>query len=648
MCGIVGFVGHALRETELRRAVSALHHRGPDGDGCFVSEDSRIGLGHARLAIMDLETGAQPLFSEKGDLVLVCNGEIYDYDRLRSDMESRGHVFSTRSDSEIILHLYQEYGPDFLEHLRGEFAFLLYDITKEQLFAVRDRFGIKPLFFNQQDGKLLFASEAKALFATGKLAPKINVSALRDYLSGAMPDSIFEGVNAVPPGCLLAVNVNSGVCELRQYWDLHLPAEGDNALAPQDAIDQVRKAVEESVRLRLRADVPLGVYLSGGIDSAIVAATMAKFHTGALKAFTIAFPDDNAFNEYHLSQNMARHIGAEFHSVTCDLETLLRNAEDFLWVSEIPFLNLHGVGKFLLSQLARKHVKVVLTGEGSDEVFLGYVYFQPGKGSMSDQMVNRLRPKRTPTGKRADDVIKQLGFLPLHEHARSMSDRVQKIVARLFNPKHREQILATHPMTRLKTRIDRTQTDRLPLTRQIQHFSFKSLLAPYLLAALGDRAELGHSIEGRPPFLDHRLFEMARNIPDGLKIKDGVEKFVLREAFADQITNEIYSRKKWPYFAPPQRIMKGISPEMDRMMGQYLSAEALDRSGVFNRRLIRAMIKIRAAMPFESRFTRTLDVVLMFALSVQIIESLYVQRFDERLAETPPANGPSKPATALA
>ncbi|NUM54503.1 MAG: asparagine synthase (glutamine-hydrolyzing) [Candidatus Hydrogenedentes bacterium] len=633
MCGIVGFVGHALQEGELHRAVAALHHRGPDGNGIYLAQGVNVGLGHARLAIMDLQTGAQPLFSEHNDVVLVCNGEIYDYDRLRRDLEARGHMFRSRSDSELIIHLYEEFGRDFVAHLRGEFAFLLYDENRQELLAVRDRFGIKPLFFNVEQNKFLFASEAKALFATGKLAPRISVPSLRDYLSGAMPDSVFEGVDAVPPGYMIVVDVKTGTHSFHRYWDLDLPPEGDSTATPDAVIAQLRDAVEESVRLRLRADVPVGVYLSGGIDSAIIAATVAKYHTGAVKAFTIAFPDDHAFNEFQLSQDMARHVGAEFHSVTCDLETLLASAEDFLWISEIPFLNLHGVGKFLLSRLAREHVKVVLTGEGSDEVFLGYVYFQPGKGSMSDQMVNRLKPKRPPRGKRLDDVVAQLGFLPLHEHARSLSDRMQKVIAGLFDAKHRARLLSSRPMARLRGRIDRSQTDLLPHMRQVQYFSIKSMLAPYLLAALGDRPELAHAIEGRPPFLDHHLFDLARRIPDGLKIRDGVEKYVLREAFAGRITEAIYRRKKWPYFAPPLRIKRGHSVQLDQLLDRYLSPGALDRAGIFNRKAIRAMFRVRAAIPFESRLTRTLDVVLMFVLSVQIIERLYVQQFNARCGE---------------
>lgn len=639
MCGIAGFVGHRAGEAELRRAVAALHHRGPDGSGVFLSENGTVGLGHARLAIMDLSPcGAQPLYSEERDLVVVCNGEIYEYDRLRAELEERGHRFSSHSDSELILHLYQDYALGFVEHLRGEFAFLLYDRREQILLAVRDRFGIKPLYFNDQGGKLLFASEAKAMFATGLLAPQISPEAIRDYLSGALPDSIFEGVDVVPPGHMMIVRAREQRWELREYWDLGLGSAGpeDEIADPDRAMETVREALVEAVRLRLRADVPVGVYLSGGIDSATVAALAARCTSGPIKAFSISFPDDAAFNEQELARHMARHIGAEFHSVTCDFETLLRNVEDFLWVVELPFLNFHGVGKFLLSRLARQHVKVVLTGEGSDEVFLGYVYFQPGKGWMYDQMSNRLKAKPPPRKRLVDAVVRELGFLPVYEMAEVLTRRTQRMLAWCFQKRHRARLLATRPYERLKTRLPRAKTGGLPHVRQIQYFSIKSLLAPYILAALGDRAELGHSVEGRPPFLDHHLFERARRVSDDLKIRDGVEKHVLREAFRGLLTPEISNRRKWPYFAPPVRMVKGWNRELDRLMDEYLSSEAVRKCGLFRAGVVRILRWLRNAQIIESRLSRTLDTLLAFALTVQIIDRLYVQAFEENLSRRAP------------
>lgn len=633
MCGIFGYSGHDLDVADVERAVSTLRHRGPDGTGAYLDSQRRVGLGHARLSIIDLAGGRQPLLSEARDIALVCNGEIYDFERLRAELQARGHVFETGSDSEVIIHLYEQYGPDFVRHLRGEFAFLLYDKGRAKLLAVRDRFGIKPLFFHQQDGRYLFASEAKALFATRILRPSVDVHAVRDYLCGVVPDSIFERVRVVPPGCILTVDVERGTHSVSQYWDLDLPADGaaHNAGELARHAEAVRESFEEAVRLRLRADVPVGVYLSGGIDSAIVAAVAAKYFPDRLKVFSIEFPGDHAFNELSLAKRMADRIGAEFHSITCDRDTLLRHTEECLWATELPFINFHGVGKYLLSKLAREHVTVVLTGEGSDEVFLGYVYFQPGKGAMSDQVGDRLTAIKVPNGRRVKRIVDALGFVPLPEHAMTFTTMQQFAIRTAFHPKHRRALRASHPLDRILTRLDRRQTDGRPFARQVQYFWIKSMLAPYLLCMLGDRVEMGHSIEGRTPFLDHHLFELARQIPDCYKIHNGVEKYVLREAFKDDLTDELYRREKWPYSAPPLRVVKGESSELDRLMDEFLSKEAVERAGIFDYHAIRRIRTLARLVPFDIRFKRSINIGLVFALTVQILDRLFVQDFDANL-----------------
>ncbi len=633
MCGIVGAAGHVISEPAVRRAITSMRHRGPDGSGVFLDPENRIALGHARLAIIDLATGGQPMFSEDRDIVLVSNGEIYDFERLRAELTRLGHVFRTRSDSEVIIHLYQQHGLDFVHHLRGEFAFLLYDRRRRKLLAVRDRFGIKPLFFNDQDGRLLFASEAKAMMATGMLQPRLSIEAVRDFFSMVIPDSIFEGVKVVPPGCLLIANLANGRREMHQYWECDLPAENDSADETDfdRCAEMLREEFDEAVRFRVRADVPVGVYLSGGVDSAIVAATVAKYHREKVMAFNIAFPEDEAFDEFRLAKEMAERIGAEFHSVECGAEALLRNTEDCIWATELPFANFHGVGKFMLSRLAREHVKVILTGEGSDEVFLGYIFFQPGKGALADQIQNRLRDQRVPDRSRKSGIVDALGFVPMPEYDRTLTERIQNRLLRLFDKCYRPLLEAHHPLETLWRRTDRSQTEGRPVTRQKQYAWIKNMLAPYLLAILGDRAELAHSIEGRTPFLDHHLFEKARHIPDRFKIHDGVDKHVLREAFKERVTEAIYARKKWPYSAPPMWIEKGRYSVLDRLLDTYLSRAAIKKSGIFNYAQIRAWQWLSRLLFFDCEFKRMINYGLLLILTVQILEYLYVQHFDENV-----------------
>jgi asparagine synthase (glutamine-hydrolysing) len=545
MCGIVGGFGHDIAEDALSSAVNALHHRGPDGRGIFFDGERRLAMGHARLSVIDLETGAQPLYAADGALVPVCNGEIYDFRRIRSELLGRGYSFQTKSDSEVILHLYREHGLAFTNHLRGEFAFLLLDKARQKLLAVRDRFGIKPLYFNRQNGKYIFASEAKAIFATGRLRPRLNVVAIRDYLSSIIPNSIFEGVETVPAGCVLEVDLRSGRHEVRRYWDLDLPAGDENGsneeLEPH--LRAVRTAVEEAVRLRLQADVPVGVYLSGGLDSAIVAATAAKQLSHRLKAFTIAFPDNDAYDESSIARSMAEKIGAELHTVACDQDTLIQNLEDSLWATELPALNLHGVAKFLLSRLAQQHVKVVLTGEGADEIFLGYRKYRRRHAPWNKRLPGRIGH---PDGKLEQQIR---SAMPAYN--RLFARLPQYSTRRMFHPRHRKMLKESHPFDTLSGRIDPAQFEGLSIQSQIQYISIKSNLTPYILNVLGDRAEMSHAIEGRTPFLDHRLFECARMIPDQMKIRGETDKFVLREAFKNDITEEIYRREKSDFKAPP-------------------------------------------------------------------------------------------------
>ena len=630
MCGIVGATGHPISEQALQRAVDSMRHRGPDGSGSFIDPETTVGLGHARLSIIDLATGAQPLYSEDEDIVLVCNGEIYDFERLREELIVQGHAFRTRSDSEVIIHLYQQHGLAFVDRLRGEFAFLLYDRGEGKLLAVRDRFGIKPLFFNDQKGSLLFASEAKAMMATGLLAPRLSLEAVRDCFSMAIPDSIFEGVEAVPPGCLLIADLARRTHEIRRYWDCDLPPEGD-AKDEKDfgrCLAMVREKFDEAVRFRLRADVPVGVYLSAGIDSAIVAATVAQYHREKVMAFNISFPEDEAFDENRLAREMAAKIGAEFHSIECGPEALLENTEDCIWVTELPFVNFHGVGKFMLSRLAREHVKVVLTGEGSDEVFLGYIFFQPGKGALGDQITSKKQPLAKPIEK--GDAEATPAFIPMLEDVDLLSLEMQRRILRLFRREHRPRLMGRRASQRLEGRLDPGQTEGRPRARKMQYAWIKNMLAPYLLTILGDRPEMGHSIEGRTPFLDHHLFEVARHIPDGFKIRDGVEKYVLREAFKERVTEAIYARKKWPYSAPPLWIEKGRYPRLNLLMERYLSREAIEKSGFFSYRRFRTW-QIISKLLFDCPFKRMLNNAFLLVLTVQILDHLFVQRLEENL-----------------
>ncbi len=635
MCGITGIINHDFSEEQIKASIKLLHHRGPDGSGIYLDRDSRLGLGHSRLSIIDLVSGDQPLFDQNKNIVLVCNGEIYDFENIRSQLESKGHRFSTKTDSEVIIYLYLEYGMDFFSHLRGEFAFILFDKRKNLLIAARDRFGIKPLYYVQDENRFVFSSEAKGIFGTGLHKPHMDLPAIRDMLSFVPVDSIFSGIKAVPPGHYMEIQLN-GSSELKKYWDLELSTavEPEESKSLEEQVAVVREKLDEAVKLRLRADVPVGIYLSGGVDSAAIAGTVAKFFPGRIKAFTVEFTEEEKFNEAGPAKRMAEKIDADFHSIKCNSETLLNNLEGCLWKSELPTHNLHGVGKYLLSRLARDHVKVVITGEGADETFLGYEYFKKSDFSIARQMDGgkATLPKKNSNEPHIKKIMDQIGFIPLPDMAKAFSPIRQFFFGRvLMGQNHWQALGNTHPLDRLKTRIDRSQTDRCSRERKIQYFSIKGIMAPYILSVLGDRQEMAHSIEGRTPLLDHHLFEAARKIPDDLKIHNGIEKYIFREAVKDRVTPEIYEGKKWPFSAPPAWVEKGQNPAMDKMVDTYLSHSAIKKAGIFSVLGILWLKLVRRIIFFDCGLRREMNSLFFFILTVQILHNLYVEDFNGRV-----------------
>ena len=456
-------------------------------------------------------------------------------------------------------------------------------------------------------------------------------------MSGVIPDSLFEGIRVVPPGCVMSVCLETGKYETEQYWDLNLPTESEQLRERDPGLEEnasvVRSAVDRAVKLRMRADVPVGVYLSGGVDSSIIAASMARQNRGPIKAFTIAFPDDENFNEFGTAKRTAEKIGAELHVVSCDHRSMLDHVEDCLWVSELPFHNLHCVGKFLLSRLAREHVKVVLTGEGADETFLGYICFQPGKGSISDQMDNGLKEKKIREKPHVRRILSAIGFVPLHEHAELFSDLHQRILNRVFHPDRQRGLGSCHPLNSLEKRLKSSQTEDRSCARKIQYFWIKSMLATYNLTVIGDRQEMAHSIEGRPPFLDHKLFERMRWIPDDQKIHEGIEKAVLREAFKDDVTEEVYRNRKWPFSAPPLWLRKGVHPKLDRILDRYLSKRAVQESGIFDYRMIRFLRFAARILFFDCKIRRRVNELFTLILTVQILDGLFVRNFELNLVK---------------
>jgi asparagine synthase (glutamine-hydrolysing) len=570
MCGIVAFFSRSLPLPDgvLQRATRSLYHRGPDGQRHWMSQDSRVGLGHARLSIIDLTTGDQPIASEDGHTRIVVNGEFYGYEAIQRELEASGHRLRTRSDSEIALHLYEDLGPQCVHRLRGEFALVIWDETNRTLFAARDRFGIKPLFYAFHKETLYLASEVKALFAAGVPAKWDPESVYHSVEGGGhQMRTLYDGVFQVPPGHYLTATDRH--IQVNRYWDFNYPKSNGVGSRRSDAdyAEEFRHALEEAVRVRLRADVPVGCYLSGGLDSCSVLGLAAKHHPGSIRAFTLTF-DRPEYDEGEIAREMAAQAGAEFFPIPIRQDDLADHFADAISQSETLCFNAHGVAKYLLSRAVRDAgYKVVLTGEGSDEILGGYPHFRrdmllynaegqdPAEVTRLlqelDQRNSVSRGLLLPDGESGPlaRVKKLLGFVPSWIEA--FSARAWKMRA-LFAAGFLDRFGKREGFQPLLSEVDvRGQlAGRDPLHQSLYMWA-KTALPGYILTMLGDRMEMAHSVEGRVPFLDHHVVEVIRSQPVNQKVRGMTEKYVLREAARDVITDTVYRRQKHPFLSPP-------------------------------------------------------------------------------------------------
>lgn len=613
MCGIFGAVGYEITPSALERVLRMLQHRGPDGQGLFKDERAGVTLAHTRLSVIDLLTGSQPLSDENGDHILVCNGEIYDFERIRSELEAKGHQFRTRSDSEVIIHLYKEHGLSLFAHLRGEFAFLLYDRIKQLLIAGRDRFGIKPLYMSRGPQGFVFASEMKAIFASGLIVPKLNIAALDPLAEeGQGARFPFENIEHVPPASYIMVDLATLESQSICYWQSHIPDEmAEPNREPLDeaaavAARNVTHELEEAVRLRLRADVPVGLYLSGGLDSAFVGALMKRNLRSPLHSFSISFAESEG-NEQAFARRMADLLRTQHHDLEVGREALWDHLEDALWFSELPFVSLAPVGKFLLSREARKFVTVVLTGEGADEVFLGYRGFFE-RAIEETRAANR--SARTTSAR-----LRRLGIPPFFAGA------IRQLSLLLFEQRHRQCIAGT--------RSEPLPTPSRPVINAVQEARLAQM--PFdILCFLGDREEMAHSLEARLPFLDHRLFDVARRIPVDLKFRRGTEKAVLRDAAKGLLPEDIRLRRKSGFMMTSDAVDFG---RLDRCqwvkLHRYLSPQKFRNVQIFSYRSFRTL-RLLTRLPRWSRTSRRIreaaNKIIMYMVEVHMLHDMFIER----------------------
>jgi asparagine synthase (glutamine-hydrolysing) len=602
MCGIVAIYSYerAVDEDALARATRILRHRGPDDESVWLSPDGRTGLGHRRLSIIDLETGRQPVANESGSIQAVVNGEFYGFEELRAGLESKGHSFRTKSDSEILVHLYEEHGRNALHFLRGEFAFVLWDADRQSLIAARDRFGIKPLFYAETTEQILFASEVKALFAAG-VNREWDAESLSQQLFVFLHQdrTLFKGIKQVPPGCF--IEICGARPELRQYWDIDYPKADKCSPADESvAAERVRELLEDSARARLRADVPVSGFLSGGIDSSAVLGFASRFHDRPVRCFTVSF-DDHDYDEMSVAERTASALGIRIEKVSVGPEETVRHFTDAVWHAETFGVNWHGIARYLLCRSIRSSgLKVALTGEGGDETFAGYL-----------QMRQDLQQT---AGTRAlgdlNEVDRQLGFVPSWIQKLAVSRSVFSLF--LSEPP------AWNPYARFVEQFqDGRQLQGRNRVHQSLYLWIKSVLPNYIL--FSERLEMAHAVETRLPLLDHHLFEYARTLPINYLIRGATEKHIFREAARPVLTEEVYRRPKHPFLAPPA-LRKGAEA-IQTFIQDTLRSATFRSIPFFDIAAVEAVLDRLNRIPDAQR--HNIDTALLMMVSACLLQQQY-------------------------
>ncbi|MCP5327324.1 MAG: asparagine synthase (glutamine-hydrolyzing) [Sinobacteraceae bacterium] len=640
MCGIAGFAalasGAVPERRLLERMIGELRHRGPDGFGFHQSPG--IGLAHARLSIIDLSTGDQPIRNEDGSVWVVFNGEIFNYLELRQRLVAAGHRFYTQSDTEVIVHAYEEFGLSFVEELNGQFAIALWDARLRRLVLARDRIGIRPLLYARCRDGLLFASEAKSLFASGLVRAELDpvgIAEVATFWSCIAPRTAFAGIEALPPGHL--ATWQGGRLEIRRYWDWDFPPSGTvETRHLDDVVAELRELFVDCVRLQLRADVPVGAYLSGGLDSSAVTAAIRRFSDTPLKTFSLTFADTE-FDEREFQDEVSRHLGTDHVRRSVQSRDIGAAFPRAIRHIEAPIVRTAGVPLMLLADRVRETgFKVVLTGEGADEVFGGYDLFKEGKirrfwGRQPKSVWRPLLLRRL-YGYLANSPTRRGGMAsaffgqaldqtddPYFAHRPRWATTGRTL--RLLAPEFRERIDAAHPLTQLAELVPRPDATWAPLCRD-QYVEAHTLLTGYLLAAQGDRVAMAASIEGRYPFLDHRLIEFANRLPPRWKIRGLEEKFILRRAVADWLPQGIARRTKQPYRAPDSGAFFRDGQPLD-YVAEALCPASIRDAGYFEPAVVATLLdKCRrgAAIGFAD------NMAFVTILSTQLLHREFVAR----------------------
>ena len=588
MCGIAGVIDPTLSPAEieqvLRGMAEMMIHRGPDDEGFFVS--GNIGLGMRRLSIIDLAGGKQPIFSEDGSIVVVFNGEIYNYIELKQHLQQKGHTFVTNSDTEVIVHLYEELGEECVHKLRGMFAFAVWDQRSNRLFIARDRLGIKPLYYTKDGCRFVFGSEIKAILQHPKVIARLDLEGLSNFLSlkyVPAPQTIFAGIESLPPGYTLICDSN-GV-RVRSYWDLSFAGNHYGEKREEDYLDQLEALLRESIKLELRSDVPFGAFLSGGIDSSLVVALMSQFLDEPVKTFSVGYEGDGErWSELPYARIVAEQFKTDHHEIFVRPQNFIDLAEKVVWHLDQPIADNAVLMNYMVAKLASGHVKMVLTGEGGDELFAGYARYA------GERLAPLFRMIPTSLKSMALSAIDRLPGLyrpKLALYALCKKDEITRMTSwfPLFNQETKEALLSDD-IKRELTNISVDHVFAQHLARTDANDSLSRMLyvdtklwLPDDLLARGDKMSMASSLEARVPLLDHKLVEFAGSLPPHLKLRHLTRKYLLKKVGRAWLPPQIINRSKKGF---PTPISVWFRKEARSFVRDILSPSAVRRRGLFN------------------------------------------------------------------
>lgn len=642
MCGIAGIIAAASaappEQSELRSMIAALHHRGPDGSR--IRADGQVGLAHARLSIIDPEGGWQPIHNPGRDVWVIFNGEIFNHIELRTALERQGHRFYTDSDTEVIVHLYDRYGEAFVEHLNGQFAIALHDMRRQRMVFARDRVGIRPLHYRRLPGRLAFASEIKALFALPGQHRAFDVQALGEIFSfwGTLDSrTVFQDVSQLPPGHRMVVDLRDPALQPRieRYWAWqHLPAD-EPGRSEDDYAAELHALLVDAVRLQLRADVPVGAYLSGGLDSAVIATLIARHTQTPLRTFSLGFSDAE-FDERVHQRTLVDALGTEHSEILVDRADIAAAFAQSVFHAESPLVRTAPTPLMLLAgHVQDAGYKVALTGEGADEVFAGYDLFkearvrrfmarQPGS-RWRGRILERLYPYLDHSPVRSPGFAERFFREGAEQQAQPWFAHLPRIrstqrVLRFLHPDLRRQLQGWRAEDALQAGLPAGIRDWPPLARD-QQVEATTLLPGYLLSSQGDRMSMARSVEGRYPFLDHRVVEFGNRLPARFKLRGLCEKYLLKRAMRDELPASILQRHKQPYRAPDSGCFFAQGQPLP-WVAAALAPDRLAASGLFDTAAVAHLVeKCRSGraigFPDNMAFVGILSTLLLHERFVQ-------------------------------